>query len=76
MKKFSNYPSPKKLKKNKNKNLLRVFNKPLIYWTINFAKKLSKKSYDLVVTSDCDKIAKICDKEKVFFSKKTKKNIK
>ncbi len=66
-------PARKNSKRIKNKNLVRVFNKPLIYWTINFAKKLSKKSYDLVVTSDCDKIAKICDKEKVFFLKRPKK---
>ena len=66
-------PARKSSKRIKNKNLVNVLNKPLIYWTINYAKKLSKKNYDLVVTSDCNKIDKICRKEKVSFLKRPKK---
>ena len=60
-------PARKGSKRIKNKNLINVLNKPLILWTINYAKKLNKKKFDLVVTSDCNKIKSICSKEKVFF---------
>lgn len=60
-------PARKGSKRIKNKNLINVLNKPLILWTINYAKKLSKKKFDLIVTSDCNKIKSICSKEKVFF---------
>ena len=73
--KFNNYTCPKKLKRVKNKNLIKVLNKPLIFWTINYAKKFNKKNYDIVVSSDCNKVKKICDKEKSKFFKKTKKDI-
>ena len=60
-------PARKGSKRIKNKNLIKVLNKPLITWTINYAKKIKKKNYDIVVTSDCKKIKNICKKEKVFF---------
>ena len=60
-------PARKGSKRIKNKNLVKVLNKPLITWTIDYAKKVKKKYYDLVVTSDCQKIQKICKKEDVFF---------
>ena len=66
-------PARKGSKRIKNKNLLRVLNKPLIYWAIDYAKKFTKKKYDLVVTSDCQKIKKICTKKKIFFLKRPKK---
>ena len=66
-------PARKNSKRIKNKNLVKVLNKPLILWTINYAKKLQRKNYDLVVTSDCNKVKKICSKEKVFFLKRPKK---
>jgi len=66
-------PARKGSKRIKNKNLVKVLNKPLIFWTINFAKKFKKKNYDLVVSSDCKKIKKICSKEKVFFLERPKK---
>jgi len=66
-------PARKGSKRIKNKNLIKVLNKPLITWTINYAKKIKKKNYDLVVTSDCEKIQKICKKEKVFFLDRPKK---
>ena len=66
-------PARKGSKRIKNKNLIKVLNKPLIVWTINYAKKLKKKNYDVVVTSDCKKIKKICSKEKVFFLERPKK---
>ena len=66
-------PARKGSKRIKNKNLLKVSNKPLISWTIDYAKKLGKKKYEIVVSSDCDKIRKICKKEKIFFLKRPKK---
>ena len=55
-------PARKGSKRIKNKNLIKVLNKPLITWTINYAKKIKKKSYDIVVSSDCKKIKNICKK--------------
>jgi len=66
-------PARKGSKRIKNKNLVKVLNKPLITWTIDYAKKVKKKYYDLVVTSDCQKIQKICKKEDVFFLDRPKK---
>tara|TARA_E500000178_G_scaffold354401_1_gene423210 strand:+ start:1566 stop:2252 length:687 start_codon:yes stop_codon:yes gene_type:complete len=66
-------PARKTSKRIKNKNLVKILNKPLIFWTINFAKKLKKKDCDLVVTSDCNQIKKICSEENVFFLKRPKK---
>ena len=68
-------PARKGSKRVKFKNLVKVNNKPLIYWTINFAKKIKNKNYDLVISSDCNKIKKICNNEGVFFFKATKKII-
>ena len=65
-------PARKGSKRIKNKNLLKVMNKPLIFWTINFAKKLKKKNFDLIVTSDCKKIEKICTNNKILFLKRSK----
>lgn len=50
----------------KNKNIRIVKNKPLIYWTILFAKKNSK-GCDIVVSSDSNKIKRICFENKVNF---------
>ena len=36
-------PARKGSKRIKDKNLVKVLNKPLIFWTINFAKKLKRK---------------------------------
>jgi CMP-N,N'-diacetyllegionaminic acid synthase len=66
-------PARKNSKRIKNKNRVKVLNKPLILWTINYAKKLKKKNFDLVVTSDCKIIKKICSKEKVSFLERPKK---
>ena len=60
-------PARKNSKRIKNKNLTKVLKRPLIYWTIDYAKKLGKKKFDTVVTSDCKKIEMICKKEKTFF---------
>ncbi len=65
-------PARKGSKRIKNKNLLKVMNKPLIFWTINFAKKLKKENFDLLVTSDCQKIEKICTSNKILFLKRSK----
>ena len=66
-------PARKNSKRVKNKNLVKVLNKPLIFWTIKYAKKFYKKNYDVVVSSDCNKIKKICITEKVTFLKRPKK---
>ena len=66
-------PARKGSKRIKNKNLIKILNKPLITWTINYAKKIKKKNYNIVVTSDCEKIKKICKKEKIFFLNRPKK---
>ena len=49
-------PARKNSKRIKNKNFLKVFNKPLIFWTLNYVKKLNKNRFDVVVSSDCNKI--------------------
>ena len=66
-------PARKGSKRIKNKNLTKVLNKPLISWTINYAKKIKKKNFDLIVSSDCNKIKKICKMKNVFFLNRPKK---
>ena len=38
-------PARKNSKRIKNKNLVNILNKPLVLWTINFAKKLKKTKF-------------------------------
>ena len=45
-------PARRNSKRIKNKNLIKVLNKPLIFWTIKYAKKFNKKNYDIVVSSE------------------------
>ena len=45
-------PARKGSKRIKNKNLVKILKKPLIFWTIKYAKKFNFKNYDLIVTSD------------------------
>ena len=59
-------PARKNSKRIKNKNMVKIKKKPLIYWTINYAKKF-EKDFDIVVSSDCNKVKKICNYEKFFF---------
>ncbi len=66
-------PARKNSKRIKNKNLISVLKKPLIFWTIKYAKKLDKKKFDILVTSDCEKIKRICKKEKIFFLDRPKR---
>ncbi|SMF79609.1 acylneuraminate cytidylyltransferase family protein [Candidatus Pelagibacter sp. HIMB1321] len=66
-------PARKNSKRIKNKNLIKVLKKPLIFWTIKFAKKFSKDQFDVVVSSDSNKIQKICTQENIFFLKRPKK---
>ena len=66
-------PARKNSKRIKNKNLIQILKKPLIYWTIRYAKKLDKKNFDIVVTSNCQKIKKICKQEKIFFIDRPKR---
>ena len=42
----------------KNKNIKKMLNKPLIYWTIKQIKKINKKS-TIIVSTDSKKIRKI-----------------
>lgn len=65
-------PARKNSKRIKNKNMVKIKKKPLIYWTINYAKKF-EKDFDIVVSSDCNKIKKICNYEKIFFLKRPKR---
>ena len=39
-------PARKGSKRIKNKNLTKVFNKPLIFWTINYAKKFKNQNQE------------------------------
>ena len=66
-------PARKGSKRIKNKNIIKILNKPLIQWTIGYAKKFKKKNFDIVVTSDCKKIKTICTEKKVLFLKRPKK---
>ena len=59
-------------KRIKNKNIRKVDGKPLIYWSINYAKKYSKNE-DIIVSSDSKIIGKIALAEKVKFLKRPEK---
>ena len=65
-------PARKGSKRIKNKNLVKILNKPLIKWTIDYAKKIKTKNIDIIVSSDCNKVKKICIKEKLYFLKRPK----
>tara|TARA_B100001741_G_scaffold313835_1_gene322479 strand:+ start:3410 stop:4081 length:672 start_codon:yes stop_codon:yes gene_type:complete len=56
-------------KRIKNKNIRKINGKPLIYWTIKYAKKYAKNQ-DILVSSDSKIIYKISVKEKVNFFKR------
>ena len=60
-------PARKGSKRIKNKNLAKVFDKPLIIWTINYAKKLKDKNYDVVVKVTVKKLKKFVLRRKFFF---------
>ena len=57
-------PARKNSKRLKNKNLKLFFNKPLINFTFNLAKKIKKFDYILLSSND-DKIIKIAKKNKI-----------
>ena len=59
-------------KRIKNKNIRKINGKPLIYWTIKYAKKYVKSSEDIIVSSDSNYIHKISVEEKVRFFKRPK----
>ena len=59
-------------KRIKNKNIRKVNGKPLIYWTIEYAKKNTKNNEDIIVSSDSNYIHKISIGEKVRFFKRPK----
>ena len=58
-------------KRIKNKNIRKINGKPLIYWTIKYAKKYAKNS-DIIVTSDSKKIYQISKEEKIKYFKRPK----
>ena len=58
-------------KRIKNKNIRKINGKPLIYWTIKYAKKYSKNK-DILVSSDSKIIHQISVDEKVKFFKRPK----
>jgi len=57
-------PARKGSKRLKDKNIRKVWGKPMIYWAINAAKR-SKIVKNIFVSTDCPKITKICKKLKV-----------
>ena len=57
-------PARKNSKRLKNKNLKLFFNKPLINFTFDLAKKIKKFDYILLSSND-DKIIKIAKKNKI-----------
>jgi CMP-N,N'-diacetyllegionaminic acid synthase len=59
-------------KRIKNKNIRKINGKPLIFWTIKYAKKYTKDNDDIIVSSDSDYINKISVNEKVKFLKRPK----
>lgn len=58
----------------KNKNIKKIFGKPLIYWTLKHAKKIKKISY-IVINSDSQKILKLAKKMKINIILKRPKKI-
>ena len=50
----------------KNKNIIKICDKPLIQFTIDTAKKLSNYC-DILISTDSEKIKKICIKNKLNF---------
>ena len=59
-------------KRIKDKNIRKIKGKPLIYWTIRYAKKFLKSNEDIIVSSDSKIIQKISLDEKVRFFKRPK----
>ena len=55
-------------KRIKNKNIRKINGKPLIYWTIKYAKKYANNE-DILVSSDSNIIQKISSDEKIKFFK-------
>jgi CMP-N,N'-diacetyllegionaminic acid synthase len=62
-------PARKGSKGIKNKNLSLINNKPLIWYTLKEAKKSKKIDY-LLVSSDCNKIKKLSEENKIDFLKR------
>ena len=60
-------------KRVRNKNVRKINGKPLIQWTIKYAKKYIKNNEDIIVSSDSNYIQRISDREKVKFFKRPKK---
>ncbi len=58
-------------KRLKNKNLRKINGKPLIYWTIKYAKRYAKNE-DIIVSSDSKIIHTLSTKEKIKFIKRPK----
>ena len=58
-------------KRIKNKNIRIINGKPLVYWSIKYAKRYSKNE-DIIVSSDSDIIGKISLNQKVKFIKRPK----
>ena len=58
-------------KRIRNKNIRKISGKPLIFWTIKYAKKYAKIE-DIFVSSDSSIIKKISKKEKIKFLERPK----
>jgi CMP-N-acetylneuraminic acid synthetase len=59
-------------KRIKDKNVRKINGKPLIYWTIKYAKEYTKDNEDIIVSSDSNYIHRISVREKVKFFKRPK----
>lgn len=49
----------------KNKNIIKINSKPLIYYTCNFANRIKNKNYEIIGSTNSIKISKIFNKYKV-----------
>ena len=49
----------------KNKNIVKINNKPLIFYTCLFANKIKKKNYEIVGSTNSKKISRIFNKYKI-----------
>ena len=63
----------KNSKRLKNKNILKLNNKPLISWTLNKLLKIKPLFSDIIVSSDSEIIQKIVEKNNFIFIKRPKK---
>ena len=71
-------PARKNSKGIKDKNLIKICNKPLIEYTLEFAKRISKYNkrfkIDYFVSTDSSQIIQFCKKKDLILNTKDQKN--